>query len=53
VRPPAVGVAEQVFGALRHMGFHHSEARARMDAVAREGAPDGVEAFLRAALRAC
>jgi len=52
VRPPAVEVAEQVFGALRHMGFKHTEARARVDAVTRESAPDELEAFLRAALLA-
>ena len=40
LRPAPLDVAAQVLGALRGLGFSESQARARMDAVAREGAPD-------------
>jgi hypothetical protein len=52
LRPPAIDVAQQVFSALRGMGFRETHARALIDTVLRQGAPDDVEAFLRAALRA-
>jgi hypothetical protein len=51
-RPATVGVVEQVFGALRALGFSLTRARALIDAVLRKGAPDDPEAFLREALLA-
>ena len=50
LRPQAVDVARQALGALQHSGFKPSEARARVDAVVRAGAPADLEGFLRAAL---
>jgi hypothetical protein len=52
LRPVAVDVARQAFGALTHMGFKLTQARELIDAVQRAGAPDSVEHFLRAALQA-
>ena len=49
--PPKLEVAAQVLSALRTMGFKQARARALVDAVLREGAPDEVAEFLRAALR--
>ena len=50
LRPHAIEVAQQVFSALRHMGFKETQARKLIDAVQRAGAPNDLEAFLRAAL---
>jgi hypothetical protein len=50
LRPEAVEIAKQVLGALEHLGFPASRARALLDEVRKSGAPEGVEAMLRAAL---
>jgi hypothetical protein len=50
LRPPTAEAAAQVFGALRHLGFNETRARALVDAVLRAGAPADAAAFLRAAL---
>ena len=50
LEPARVDVAQQVFSALRHMGLKHTQARATIDAVLRAGAPQDLEAFLRAGL---
>jgi len=52
LRPAAIDRAQQVLGALRHLGFGASHARALIDAVVRAGAPDDLEGFVRAALQA-
>jgi hypothetical protein len=53
ISAPAVDVANQVFSALRHMGFKETEARARIDRVRRAAGPLlALEDFLRAALHA-
>ena len=52
LRPAALELAPQVFSALRQLGFRHTRARALIDAVVQAGAPDDLEAFLRAALQA-
>jgi hypothetical protein len=49
--PVQLEVAQQVYGALTHMGFKPSQARALVDAVTRAGAPADASAFLREALR--
>ena len=48
--PGELEVSVQVLGALEHLGFGASRARALVDEVRRRGAPEGTEAFLRAAL---
>jgi hypothetical protein len=45
-------IAPGVFGALVHMGFKHTQARALIDRVIAAGAPGTLEAFLQAALGA-
>jgi hypothetical protein len=45
-----VEATKQVLGALEHLGFGVSCARALVEEVRKQGAPEGVEAFLRAAL---
>ena len=52
LHPSTVELAEQVFGALRTLGFPHTRARALVDTVLRDGAPGDPAAFLRAALLA-
>jgi hypothetical protein len=52
LRPAAIEVATQVFGALCHMGIKATRARQLIDIVQRDGAPDDLGGFLRAALRA-
>jgi hypothetical protein len=49
-RPGDVEMAVQVMGALEHLGFGASRARALVDEVRKRGAPEGCEAFVRAAL---
>ncbi len=51
LRPAEVEVAQQVFTALHRMGFKQREARARVDAVVRSGAPADLATFVGAALR--
>ena len=51
VRPAEIEIAQQVFAALHHLGFKQSEARARVDAVLRAGAPSDLATFVGAALR--
>jgi hypothetical protein len=51
LRPGAIDVAVQVFGALQNLGFKQKRARELVDAVVRAGAPEDVEGFLGAALR--
>ena len=48
----AVELARLTLNALRTMGFKLTEARQHIDIVQRDGAPDTLEAFVRAALRA-
>ncbi len=50
--PTRLDIAQQAFAALVNMSFKQREARALVDAVTHAGAPDDLEAFLRAALRA-
>ena len=50
--PAAVELATQAFGALRNMGIRATRARQLIDIVQREGAPDDLGEFIRAALRA-
>jgi hypothetical protein len=52
LHPSTVELAEQVFGALRTLGFPLTRARALVDVVLRDGAPGEPAAFLRAALLA-
>ena len=52
LRPAALDLAEHAFGTLRHLGFKQSHARALVDTVVRAGAPDTLEQFVTAALRA-
>ena len=52
LRPAAIELVQQAFGALRHLGFGPTRAQTLVDAVARAGAPDDLEAFVRAALEA-
>jgi hypothetical protein len=51
LNPAAVNLAQQAFDALRALGFKMSHARRLIDAVQQAGAPDSLEAFMRAALR--
>ncbi|MBN4050408.1 hypothetical protein JYT28_01530, partial [Desulfobulbus sp. AH-315-M07] len=51
LRPAAIDVAKQAFGALTQMGFKETQARKLIDAVQRSNPPDNLEAFLSAALR--
>ena len=48
--PSTLDIAQQAFGALRRLGFAQTRARALIDAVLREGAPEELAAFLRTAL---
>jgi hypothetical protein len=48
----AVDIAKQAFDALRSLGFKQTKAQKLIDDVQRDGAPDTLEAFMRAALRA-
>ena len=50
--PAAVDLASQAFGALRSMGIRATTARQLIEVVQREGAPDDLGEFIRAALRA-
>jgi RuvA, C-terminal domain len=50
LRPAALDLARQALGTLEHLGFTASQARARVDAVVRAGAPADIETFVRAAL---
>jgi hypothetical protein len=50
VAPAAIDVAQQVVGLLSSLGYKATQARARVDAVQRAGAPADVASFLRAAL---
>ena len=52
LRPGGIDVAQQAFGALTTMGFKQTDARKLIDTVQRGGAPDDIESFLCAALRA-
>jgi hypothetical protein len=52
LRPPILELSEQVFGALRQLGFSESRARRLIDDVLRQGVPPDLASFLRAALRA-
>ena len=52
LHPPAIDVAKQAFGALRKMGFQQTHARQLIEAVQQAGAPDDLQAFMHAALRA-
>jgi hypothetical protein len=52
LRPAAVDLAEQAVGTLRHLGFPQRRARALVDTVVQAGAPDTLEQFVSAALRA-
>ena len=52
LRPAALDLAEHAFGTLRHLGFKQSRARALVDTVVQTGAPDTLEQFVSAALRA-
>jgi hypothetical protein len=49
-RPEAIDVTQQVLGTLRHLGFPAGQARALVDQVLRQGVPQGLDAFVRAAL---
>ncbi len=52
LRPAAIDLAQRALGALEGLGFRPSRARALIDAVLGAGAPDELEAFVRAALQA-
>jgi len=52
LRPAALDLAEHAVGTLRHLGFKQSRARALVDTVVQTGAPDTLEQFVSAALRA-
>jgi hypothetical protein len=52
IRPTSVDVATQAFGALRKLGFPETQSRALVATVQRQGAPESIEEFLRAALQA-
>ena len=52
LRPAALERAQQVFSTLRHLGFGQTRARALVEVVVQAGAPDDLEAFVRAALQA-
>jgi 5-methylcytosine-specific restriction endonuclease McrA len=52
LRPATLELSEQVFGALRELGFGESRARRLIDDVLRQGVPPDLPSFLRAALRA-
>jgi hypothetical protein len=52
ISPRAIDTARQVVALLQSLGYKHAEARARVDAVQRTGAPPTVAAVLRAALHA-
>jgi hypothetical protein len=52
LRPAAIDRAQQALAALRQLGFGPSRAQALIAAVLRAGAPDNLEAFVRAALEA-
>ena len=52
LRPAALDLAARVLGALRHLGFKQSRARALVDRVVQAGPPDTLEQFVSAALRA-
>ena len=45
-------MVREALGALEHMGFKPSRARALVDEVLRAGPPESAAALLRAALRA-
>jgi hypothetical protein len=49
--PASIDVAQQVYGALTHMGFKPCQARALIDAVSHDTAPADASALLREALR--
>ena len=48
----AADVARQAFDTLRNLGFKMTQAQKLIDTVQRAGAPDTLEAFVQAALRA-
>ena len=50
--PATLDIAEQAFGALRSLGFTHTQSRTLVDAVLRKGAPAELCAFVEAALQA-
>ena len=52
LNPHAVELAKQAYDALHALGFKMTEARRLIDAVQRAGAPETLEAFVQAALRA-
>jgi hypothetical protein len=52
LRPAAIELAQLALDALQGLGFRPSRARALVDAVLEAGAPDELEAFVRAALEA-
>ncbi len=52
LRPAAADLAAQSYGTLRHLGFQHARARGLVDTVTQAGAPDTLEQFVSAALRA-
>jgi len=52
LRPVAADLATQTYGTLRHLGFKHARARGLVDTVLQAGAPDTLEQFVSAALRA-
>lgn len=54
-KPPdveAVDIAKRAFDTLRNLGFKMTRAQELIDTVQRAGAPDTLEAFVQAALRA-
>jgi len=51
ILPTTVELAEQAFGALRSLGFTHTQSRTRVDTVLRKGAPADLSSFVQAALQ--
>ena len=51
IKPAAVDVSAEAFGALRHLGFKETKVRKLIACVQAAGAPHSLEEFLRAALR--
>ncbi len=51
LNPAAVDLAKRAFDTLRGLGFKMTQARQRIDAVQRAGAPASLQGFVQAALR--
>ncbi len=51
LKPAAVELAKRAFDTLRGLGFKMTQARQRIDAVQRAGAPASLQGFVQAALR--